>query len=133
MQRGEALSRWDSPTTIEDLTRLFLSYLHSEIVSTPFSPSPLFAESHSILPHLERLTERGCWTVFSQPAIEAVSSTDEVFGWGPANGYVFQKCFVEFFAEKHDVDLIINKIDVEGDGWVTYIAANASVSTIQSS
>lgn len=66
--------------------------------------------------------------MFSQPAIDSVPSTDEVFGWGPAGGYVSQKCFVEFFAEKSDLDLILNKIDAHGDDWVNYFAANASVS-----
>ena len=122
------MSRWGSPTTIDDLSQLFLSYLHSTISSTPFSPSPLFEESRSILPHLERLTSRRCWTVFSQPAIDSVPSTDSVFGWGPAGGFVFQKCFVEFFADKNDVDLILDKIDARGEGWVNYFAAKASVS-----
>ena len=35
---------------------------------------------------------------------------------------------MEFFAEKDDVGLILNKIDERGDDWVNYFAANASVS-----
>lgn len=127
LQRTEALSRWGSPKSEDDLTQLFLSHLHSEISSTPFSPSPLSSESFPILPHLEALTRRGWWTIFSQPAVDGVPSSDEVFGWGPVGGYVFQKGFVEFFAEKADVDIIEQRIRSEGDGWVDFFAANEEV------
>jgi len=129
---GTGLSRavasshhWGRPKCVEDLTDLFLAHLHSKLVSTPFSPSPLSPESLLILPHLEKLTAKGWWTVFSQPAVDGVPSRDEIFGWGPAGGYVFQKGFVEFFAEKHDVELIEKRIKQKGEGWVDFFAANA--------
>ncbi len=106
---------------------MFLAHLHSKLASTPFSPSPLSPESLLILPHLEKLTAKGWWTVFSQPAVDGVPSRDEIFGWGPAGGYVFQKGFVEFFAEKHDVELIEKRIKQKGEGWVDFFAANAQV------
>ncbi|KAI5117470.1 hypothetical protein M0805_007175 [Coniferiporia weirii] len=124
ISRTEAISLWGSPKSVEDLTELFLSHLHSKIVSTPFSPVPLSPESLLILTHLERLTRRGWWTVFSQPAVDGVDSTDEVFGWGPASGYVFQKGFVEFFATKEDVNKLEDKIRCKGGGWVDFFAAN---------
>ncbi|THH12009.1 hypothetical protein EW145_g283 [Phellinidium pouzarii] len=130
LKRTEAISRWGSPKSVTDLTELFLSHLHSVITSTPFSPSPLSPESLLILSHLERLTRRGWWTVFSQPAVDGVDSADEVFGWGPANGYVFQKGFVEFFAEKEDVDRLEEKIRSKGDGWVDFFAANEKVGRV---
>ena len=54
-------------------------------------------------------------------------STDEVFGWGPVGGYVFQKGFVEFFAEEEDVKRIEKRINCRGDGWVNFFAANERV------
>ena len=110
---------------MDDLTKLFLAHLHGKITSTPFSPSPLSAESLLILSHLEKLTSSGWWTVFSQPAVDGVTSDDEVFGWGPSGGYVFQKGFVEFFAETNDVDSIELRVKLKGGGWVDFFAANA--------
>ncbi|KAG9318613.1 methylenetetrahydrofolate reductase-domain-containing protein [Chiua virens] len=117
-------SNWGNPTSIEDLTKLFLDYLNSNLPSTPFSAFPLSAESLTILEHLKKLTSQGLWTVCSQPAIDNASSTDEVFGWGPKGGYVFQKGFVEFFAEEKVVYQIERKIEEEGNGWIHFFAAN---------
>lgn len=81
-----------------------------------------------IIRHLERLTEKGWWTVGSQPAIDGVSSSDEVVGWGPKGGYVYQKCFVEFFVEKDEVNRIERKVREQGQGWVDYFAGDVNVS-----
>ncbi|KAF8559704.1 MTHFR-domain-containing protein [Imleria badia] len=118
-------SHWGNPTSTEDLTKLFLDYLDSNISSTPFSASPLSSESETILEHLKKLTNQGLWTVCSQPAIDNASSTDDAFGWGPKDGYVFQKGFVEFFAEENVVYQIEKKIEREGNGWVHFFAANS--------
>ncbi|KAJ8594278.1 methylenetetrahydrofolate reduct [Rhizopogon salebrosus TDB-379] len=118
------LSEWGHPKTTEDLTSLFLRYLHSEVSSSPFSSLPLSSESLTILPHLEQLTMRGWWTVCSQPAVDGVPSTDEVFGWGPMGGYVFQKGFVEFFVEEEVLEGIERKVAADGGGWVHYFCAN---------
>ncbi|EAU88825.2 methylenetetrahydrofolate reductase [Coprinopsis cinerea okayama7 len=124
ISRAEALQQWGYPKTFDDLTRIFLAHLHSEIPITPFSPTELCPESITILPHLERLTKRGWWTVGSQPAVDGISSSDETFGWGPRAGYVFQKGFVEFFCDFHDVEAIEQRIKQRGAGWVHYFMAN---------
>lgn len=80
-----------------------------------------------IIQHLERLTRKGWWTVGSQPAINGASSSDEIVGWGPRGGYVYQKCFVEFFAEKNDMENIERKVRTEGQGWVDFFAGNVQV------
>ncbi|KAF8964011.1 methylenetetrahydrofolate reduct [Flammula alnicola] len=103
------------PKKLEDLTQIFVDYLQSKISNTPFSPTPLSPESLMILSHLEQLTNRGWWTVGSQPAVNGASSTDEVVGWGPRAGYVFQKCFVEFFCEEKDLEALEQKISSTGE------------------
>lgn len=120
-------SYWGNPTNTEDLTKLFLDYLDSSIPSTPFSVFPLSSESGTILEHLKKLTSQGLWTVCSQPAIDNASSTDEVFGWGPRGGYVFQKGFVEFFADEKVVYQIEQTVETEGNGWIHFFAANSQV------
>ncbi|KXN92244.1 Methylenetetrahydrofolate reductase 2 [Leucoagaricus sp. SymC.cos] len=121
---NEVLKQWRNPKALPELTQIFLDHLRSRISTTPFSPGPLSPESLTILPELEELTERGWWTVGSQPAIDGVSSSDETFGWGPNAGYVFQKGFVEFFCEEADVQIIERKIEQRGRGWVHYFAGN---------
>ena len=37
------------------------------------------------------MNERGFLTINSQPAVDGVKSNDPVHGWGPKNGYVYQK------------------------------------------
>lgn len=112
---------------MDDLTEVFLRHLHSDVATTPFSPIALSPESLTILPHLERLTNLGWWTVGSQPAVDGASSSDHVVGWGPLGGYVYQKAFVEFFAEKGDMENIGTMIEAQGNGWVHYFAGNYQV------
>ncbi|KAK7057395.1 methylenetetrahydrofolate reductase [Favolaschia claudopus] len=120
----DIISHCGHPRSLDDLTAIFLAHLHSEIPITPFSPVPLNPESLMILPHLDRLTRRGWWTVGSQPAIDGASSSDEVVGWGPRSGYVFQKGFVEFFCDQVDVDVIERRVQEHGKGWVHWFAGN---------
>ncbi|KAG6833067.1 hypothetical protein H0H87_011811 [Tephrocybe sp. NHM501043] len=122
--RSEEVSQWRHPKTLEDLTQLFLDHLHSKIATTPFSPTALSPESLLILQHLEKLTKRGWWTVGSQPAVDGASSNDEVFGWGPRYGYVFQKGFVEFFCNAEEVDAIEKIVEERGKGWVHWFAGD---------
>ena len=122
-----AAAKWGRPTTLDQLTSVFLRYLRSEIPDTPFSDGPLSDESQVILPQLEKLAKRGWWTVGSQPAVDGAKSTDPVVGWGPQGGYVYQKAFVEFFAPEEDVEKIINRAESEGKGWVDYFAVNLEV------
>ncbi|KAI0647429.1 methylenetetrahydrofolate reduct [Trametes meyenii] len=124
LQSKTAVLQWGDSKTLEDLTNMFVRYLHSKIPTTPFSPTPLSPESLMILPNLEKLTRRGWWTVGSQPAVNGLPSTDEVVGWGPKGGYVYQKCFVEFFVEQKDVERIVKKVEEEGGGWVNFFAGN---------
>lgn len=123
-QRDQVLARWGFPKTEEDISNLFLRYLHSKLTTTPFSPEPLSPESLMIIRHLERLTKKGWWTVGSQPAVDGAKSSDEVVGWGPNGGYVYQKSFVEFFVEQDVVDRIKKKVRDHGQGWVDYFAGN---------
>ena len=127
-KREQALQNWGSPTTATDITALFLRYLTGEASSTPWSDEPLQPETVPITPHLTALNSRGWWTVGSQPALDAVSSDDEVYGWGPKGGYVFQKAFVEFFCTKEDVAMLEERIRSKGQGWLTFFAANMMVS-----
>lgn len=40
---------------------------------------------------LAQINDLGFLTINSQPAVNGVQSNDKVFGWGPSNGFVYQK------------------------------------------
>lgn len=63
----------------------------------------------------------------SQPAVDGANSSDDVVGWGPRAGYVFQKCFVEFFCSEEDVSAIEQKVQDKGKDNVHYFASNYKV------
>ncbi|KAF8599080.1 MTHFR-domain-containing protein [Ceratobasidium sp. AG-I] len=119
-----AIAQWGRPTTQQDLTDLFLSHLRNQAPTTPFSPTPLSLESVPILAHITSLTSRGLWTVASQPAVDAAPSNDLVVGWGPRDGRVFQKSFVEFFAPRKEVEKLVEAVQQFGDGWITFFAGD---------
>ncbi|KEP53927.1 methylenetetrahydrofolate reductase [Rhizoctonia solani 123E] len=119
-----AIAQWGRPTTEQELSDLFLAYLNDTTSTTPFSPEPLSDESATILPHLVSLTKKGLWTVASQPAVDGALSSDPVIGWGPRDGRVFQKSFVEFFATEADLEKVAQAIEDSGDGWLTFFAGN---------
>ncbi|KAJ7583055.1 methylenetetrahydrofolate reductase-domain-containing protein [Mycena floridula] len=123
--KSDSVSQWGQPQSFDDLTKIFLDHLHSKIPSTPFSPTALSPESLMILPHLEKLNQRGWWTVGSQPSVDSARSADEIVGWGPRSGYVFQKGFVEFFCEEEDVDIIEKKVLEKSKGRVHWFAGNS--------
>jgi methylenetetrahydrofolate reductase (NADPH) len=97
-------------------------------IVSPFTSDTLSAESLTILKQLLAITKRGWWTVGSQPAIDGSPSNDEIVGWGPHSGWVYQKAFVEFFAEEEDILKIEELINKEGRGLVTFFAADGAVS-----
>ncbi|KKA28481.1 hypothetical protein TD95_002542 [Thielaviopsis punctulata] len=100
MTPAQALQHWGYPVTTEDINALFLRHIRGDLAALPWSEEELRPESSAIQTHLEALDARGWWTVASQPAVNGVKSTDATFGWGPANGFVFQKAFVEFFVPR---------------------------------
>ena len=52
------------------------------------SPSP---ETSVIANQLAKLNEIGFLTINSQPAVNGARSDDRIHGWGPSNGFVYQK------------------------------------------
>ncbi|KAI4140857.1 MAG: hypothetical protein L6R39_005618 [Caloplaca ligustica] len=71
----------------------------SDDSSTPaLSPETALIRNHL----LALTTSMNWWSIASQPAVDGVPSTHPIHGWGPANGFVFQKPFVEMFLPLSD-------------------------------
>ncbi len=97
---SQALHLWGSPQTCQDISDLFVKHINGELAVLPWYEEGLNPESRVIIDQLTYLNSHCLWTVASQPSVNAASSMDRTFGWGPARGFVFQKAFVEFFIEK---------------------------------
>ncbi|OBZ74212.1 Methylenetetrahydrofolate reductase 2 [Grifola frondosa] len=102
--REEGLKMWDSPTTVDQIR-----------------PGTL-VRMNVISKQLAKLNELGFLTINSQPAVDGAKSDDRVHGWGPANGYVYQKAYLEFFVSAELLDVLIPHI--ERDINITYYVIN---------
>lgn len=113
---------WGEPSKIADISALFQQHLEGEIDAMPWSEEALQPETLIIKPKLLSMINKGWWTIASQPAVKGVRSTDPIFGWGPKNGFVFQKPFVEFFVPSADWKRLQQALGE--DEQITYFAGN---------
>ena len=127
----QALILWGTPTTDAEISALFISHLSGDSpTQLPWSESAtLSPETKLITSELTRLTtEKGYWTIASQPAVDALSSSDPIHGWGPPGGFVFQKAFVEFFvpASHFHASLKPHLDSLHAKGEISFYAGNAA-------
>lgn len=124
VSNAQAVKLWGQPAERNDISDLFRRHLEGELDALPWSEQGLSDETLTIKPQLLALNKKGWWTVASQPSVNGLRSTDPVFGWGPRNGYVFQKPFVEFFIPSHAFAALKPRLDAHDQ--ITYFAANAA-------
>lgn len=113
---------WGHPTSVRDLSNLFVRFLDSSLDRLPWSESPLSAEASPLKSGLLSLNQRGLLTINSQPAINGVPSSDPAHGWGPPNGYVYQKAYLELFVPPQLIHTVIDRITNVPD--LTFYAVN---------
>ncbi|KAI1636405.1 methylenetetrahydrofolate reductase-domain-containing protein [Biscogniauxia mediterranea] len=124
---AQAIALWGYPKKMEDINDLFVRHLKGELSAIPWSEEEFNEETGTISSELLRLNSKGWWTVASQPAINGIRSSDPTFGWGPQQGFVFQKAFVEFFIPSAAWKVLHEKLQSsEVQGSVCFFAANAA-------
>ena len=126
----EAIKMWGHPTNISDISTIFRRHLSGELDQIPWSEEGLSGETETIRDELLKLNKKGWWTVASQPAVNGLKSSHPTFGWGPRNGFVFQKPFVEFFLPSSDWVTLKRKLEAltssdDVSGTITYFACNS--------
>lgn len=124
VSNATALRLWGHPVAQHDISDLFKRHVEGTLEALPWSEQTLSEETKAIAPQLLALNAKGWWTVASQPAVNGVRSTDPIFGWGPKNGYVFQKPFVEFFIPSAAFNALKPRLDAHEQ--ITYFAGNAA-------
>ncbi|EIW79327.1 methylenetetrahydrofolate reduct [Coniophora puteana RWD-64-598 SS2] len=118
----EGLKLWGEPSTFGDVTKLFSRFCYKELNALPWSDQAAATETSIISNQLARINELGFLTINSQPAVNGARSDDPDVGWGPSNGYVYQKAYLEFFVGPKLLDLLISHI--EQDINITYYVIN---------
>lgn len=105
-----SLELWSTPNTVNDISHLVISYLKGEINCLPWSDVPIDKEIDRILNHLIVLNERNLITINSQPQINGMKSNDVIHGWGPKDGYVYQKQYLEFLMPKDKLPSLVKEL-----------------------
>lgn len=119
---SQALKFWGYPIVVDDISSIFRRHISGELDALPWSEEGLNPETNTIRDELLKLNSKGWWSVASQPAVNGVKSTDPIFGWGPRNGFVFQKPFVEIFLPSADWKKLQQRLDQHDQ--ITYFAGN---------
>jgi len=113
---------YGEPKAIHDIANTFVRYMNGELQSLPWSETAITAEVDVIKEDLVALNSRGFLTINSQPAVNGVKSSHPVYGWGPRNGYVYQKSYLEVFVSPEVLANLITNI--ERDPEMTYYAVD---------
>ncbi len=104
------------------MCQLFSRFCRNQLRALPWSNHPPSKETLAITEQLAKMNELGYLTINSQPAVDGAPSNDPTHGWGPKNGYVYQKAYLEFFVGPTLLNDLIRRI--ERDPRITYYAVN---------
>ena len=127
MSITQAMRLWGSPKSAEDINTIFIRHLRGELSAIPWSEEEFNPETATIRDQLLGLNSKGWWTVASQPSVNGLRSTDSTYGWGPPNGFVFQKAFVEFFVPSSEWKVLLEKLSrPEMKDRICFYASNAA-------
>lgn len=113
--KADRVKMWGAaPTKIEEIQGVFKKFLNNEDCKRlPWCIEAPGKETNFVLPQLERLISLGLLTINSQPRVNAQLSSDPYVGWGPSDGFVYQKAYVEFFTSEENVKKILKGVDEE--------------------
>lgn len=109
----KAIEYWGNPTNIMHLIEVFEQYLLNSIPVLPWCDLVGITPETGLIQEqlLELINDKQMLTTSSQPSCNGISSDDKIFGWGPSNGKVYQKAFVEFFISKEKWKSLRERLD----------------------
>lgn len=119
-----AYELWGCPQTLQDLANIIVSYLNNQIQALPWSDGPIGSDTAVLKDALISLNKKGFFTLNSQPALSAVRSNDKTYGWGPKNGFIYQKQYLEFLVHKDVAGQLIETVQAHNaadtHSYITY-------------
>ncbi|BGP41592.1 methylenetetrahydrofolate reductase (NAD(P)H) met13 [Rhodotorula kratochvilovae] len=118
----DAVKIWGTPRTLGDISALFARFCRGDLKALPWSDQPAAKETSYIAEQLAKINELGFLTINSQPRVDGAKSDDPALGWGPMNGYVYQKAYLEFFCPPQHVAPLLAVLDKTPS--ITYHAVN---------
>jgi len=113
---------WGEPSNIADVSALFVRYMEGKLEMLPWSEAPISSEADVLRASLVALNRRGMLTINSQPPVNGAKSSHPSYGWGPRNGYVYQKAYLEVLVSPRAATELISRIEADPD--ITYYAVN---------
>jgi methylenetetrahydrofolate reductase (NADPH) len=122
INKEHALEQWGSPANLAEVGNVFASFVKGDLSSLPWSRTGIHKETGRITDNLVAMNTGGYFTINSQPAVNGAKSNDPAFGWGPAEGYVYQKAYLEFFVSPSRLAELIEKFKAQPS--LTYQALN---------
>jgi methylenetetrahydrofolate reductase (NADPH) len=122
----------DKVKSLDDVSTVFLNYIDGKIKKLPWcEESELQNEILLVKEVLNILNKNEIFTINSQPAVNGKPSSDPYVGWGPSDGYVYQKMYIEFFIDKAKLEKMIKMINKYSS--IYYQAVNKNGEVIQQS
>lgn len=115
---------WGEPKSVQEVSKVFVSYLEGKVETLPWSEAPISDEADAIKKDLIDLNNRGLLTINSQPAVDGAKSSHPVYGWGPKNGYVYQKAYLELLVSPDLIDELVTRINQDSE--LTFYAVTKS-------
>lgn len=120
---NKCLELWSTPTSINDVAFLVINYLNGNLKCLPWSDIPINDEINPIKAHLIELNQHSIITINSQPQVNGIRSNDKIHGWGPKDGYVYQKQYLEFMLPKTKLPKLIDTL--KNNEFLTYFAIDS--------
>ncbi|KRX71007.1 putative methylenetetrahydrofolate reductase [Trichinella sp. T6] len=113
-----ALDMWDKElSTLEHVRDIFCNFIartpnrHGHSVRRlPWNENHLDPAADVLKNELIYYNSNGILTINCQAAVNGLPSSDPIFGWGEANGYIYQKGYLEFFASSTCTTILLNHV-----------------------
>lgn len=119
-----AYELWGCPQDLADLSSIVINYLKGVTKALPWSDGPIGQDTEVLKESLIEINQNGFITLNSQPSLSAARSNDPVHGWGPKNGFVYQKQYLEFLVHKEKLPKLLHAVEANNRsnpyGFVTY-------------
>ena len=111
-------------TSLDQVAAVFVSFITGKIKKFPFAEGAIALETADISDVLVKMNQNKLLTINSQPPINGVASADPKYGWGPENGYCYQKAYFEFFLPAGLLEPLVAHLSAHPQ--ITYQAVNAA-------
>eukprot|EP01111_Echinosteliopsis_oligospora_P006207 TRINITY_DN2025_c0_g2_i1.p1 TRINITY_DN2025_c0_g2~~TRINITY_DN2025_c0_g2_i1.p1 ORF type:complete len:606 (-),score=208.44 TRINITY_DN2025_c0_g2_i1:43-1860(-) len=124
---GYTIDPLGEPKSQQEIYDVFARFCTGEVPS-PFNEQPLSLETEVIKEKLVKINKQGYLTINSQPAVNGALSSDALFGWGPKDGFVYQKAYIEFFTSPSNLQKLVSA--AKNFPYITYHAVNQKGETM---